>query len=496
MKRLALILSLVTLAGCQSQDSEEVSDGTSSDGGAVTELTIESGELTSYSVDPADESESPGFQFSLSDDSTNNEVERPTEGERSTEVAEVDNSIEARMRRATKLEVAFDYDGAVAEWNEILDIVRKEHGDQSWHARDIELAIEGVAFRSQLDLEARTKMVELSSLERNALLKSIQGDQIATLRYRDQAVTLAREIFPEESIAVANCLLAKAYAHSGVGQEIEAVRLVDEVLLIREKLFGKSHPSYYSALRALGLIYQKNLQFEDAEALLSEATALCGDAEGHAGDRYAMFLNDHGVSLNQLQQFDKAEPVLVQSTAIRERLYGENDVRFAYSLRNLSIVYMSLNRDQQAIDGFTKSLSIFESTLGPANGITLDTMTQLATMFVKTQDSPTAEQLFRTIERQYAVNPGENHPVYATTLFKLAVTLGNQGKYEEADPMFVKAATIQEATLGPASPELAQTLSTYSVLLQRTGRTQEAAQIQSRVNAIARQPENGPVNRY
>ncbi|CAN0453882.1 unnamed protein product, partial [Ectocarpus fasciculatus] len=54
---------------------------------------------------------------------------------------------------------------------------------------------------------------------------------------------------------------------------------------------------------------------------------------------------------------------------------------------------------------------------------------------------------------------GPDHPGLATWLNNRAELLRVQGKYDEADPLCLRAIEIGEKTLGPDHPELASRLS-------------------------------------
>ena len=45
------------------------------------------------------------------------------------------------------------------------------------------------------------------------------------------------------------------------------------------------------------------------------------------------------------------------------------------------------------------------------------------------------------------------------------VFLANQGKYDDAEPLYKRALTINEETLGPRHPDVAQSLNNIATLL-------------------------------
>ena len=61
----------------------------------------------------------------------------------------------------------------------------------------------------------------------------------------------------------------------------------------------------------------------------------------------------------------------------------------------------------------------------------------------------------------------------ATTLNSLAMLYHAQGKYAEAEPLYLRALAIMEKALGPDHPNVATTLETYAALLRTMRRDSE-----------------------
>ncbi len=79
---------------------------------------------------------------------------------------------------------------------------------------------------------------------------------------------------------------------------------------------------------------------------------------------------------------------------------------------------------------------------------------------------------------------GPDHPSVAVTLHNLAGLYRNQGRYEDATPLFLRSLAISEEKLGPDHPTVATVLEKYAILLRRIGREQEAEQLERRAARI------------
>ena len=103
-----------------------------------------------------------------------------------------------------------------------------------------------------------------------------------------------------------------------------------------------------------------------------------------------------------------------------------------------------------------------------------------------------AEKQF-TAALKEAENFGEQDPRLATSLNNLALSIHDQGKYAEAEPLYKRAIAIDEKALGPEHPNVAMSLENYAALLRKTNRDAEAAKMEARAQAIrAKHAEKNP----
>ena len=79
---------------------------------------------------------------------------------------------------------------------------------------------------------------------------------------------------------------------------------------------------------------------------------------------------------------------------------------------------------------------------------------------------------------------GPEHPDTASTLNNLALLYNNQGKYEEAEPLYQRALAIREKALGPEHPDTASTLNNLAILYYDQGKDEEAEPLYQRALAI------------
>ena len=84
--------------------------------------------------------------------------------------------------------------------------------------------------------------------------------------------------------------------------------------------------------------------------------------------------------------------------------------------------------------------------------------------------------------------PADSLLALADELTDKGVTLYQEGRHTEAEPLYLRALAIRESALGPDHPDVATALSTLGVLYHNMGRYTEAEPLYQRALAIHRAP--------
>ena len=104
-----------------------------------------------------------------------------------------------------------------------------------------------------------------------------------------------------------------------------------------------------------------------------------------------------------------------------------------------------------------------------------------------------AEPLFRRALTIREASLGPNHPDVATSLNNLATLLSDTNRNRDAEPLFRRALSIREASLGPAHPDVASSLNNLAGLLSYTNRNRDAESLLRRALCI-REASLGPAH--
>ena len=151
---------------------------------------------------------------------------------------------------------------------------------------------------------------------------------------------------------------------------------------------------------------------------------------------------------------------------------------------NLGAVYFARNDLPRAIEHYQVALQSYEASMGRADRRSLRVMDSLAATYLTQEDHRAAEILLQEVAVIRAQDLGEKHPDTVRTLFRLAVALGNQGNYKAAEPILQKVLQTQQSDLTTDPSQLRKTIETYVVLLQKTGRPEDANVLVSRARSL------------
>ena len=114
-------------------------------------------------------------------------------------------------------------------------------------------------------------------------------------------------------------------------------------------------------------------------------------------------------------------------------------------------------------------------------------LNQLATLYRSQGKYNEAEPLYLRSLSISEKQLGENHPDVATSLNNLAELYRNRGKYEEAEPLYLRSLSIREKQLGEDHPHVADSLNNLALLYDSQGKYNEAESLYQRALQICEQ---------
>lgn len=184
-------------------------------------------------------------------------------------------------------------------------------------------------------------------------------------------------------------------------------------------------------------------KWEEADARLSGLSELIQRAlQAQSASDAAMNLGNLALEYHRQKKFEEAEPLYRHALAFREKFFGPHHATVATGLNNLAILLRDQGKYEEAEALFRRSLWITEKSLGP------------------------------------------DHPKVARRLANLAGLALMQERFTEAEFLFKRILAIGEKHQQTALPEVRASLRNYAEALERTGRTEESAELSSRIQAL------------
>lgn len=159
-----------------------------------------------------------------------------------------------------------------------------------------------------------------------------------------------------------------------------------------------------------------------------------------------------------------------------------NELEVAASLVNLAVVRRAQGDIAGALELQNEALAIREKMLGADHPAVASSLNNIAGLYSAEDNYAAAEPLLtRALSiREKAL--GADNRYTAESLNNLALLHAAQGRYPEAEPLYQRAAAIFEQQ--KRNGDLATVLENYAALLEDTGRSDEAKQMDARAQAL------------
>ena len=248
-------------------------------------------------------------------------------------------------------------------------------------------------------------------------------------------------------------------------------------------------------LNQTGLYLNDRAKYAEAESLYKRAIAMGEKTLGAEHPNVATRLNNLAALYWNQGKYTEAEPLYQRAIAIGEKTLGAEHPDLATRLNNLALLYANQGKYIKAEPLYQRAIAIDEKTLGTEHpGVATD-LNNLANLYWNQGKYAEAEPLYQRALKISEKTLGPEHPALAIRYNNLALLYRAQGKYAEAEPLYQRALKILEKALGD-HPDLASGLENYAVLLRKTERESEAAELEARAKAIrAKHAQENPVDR-
>jgi tetratricopeptide (TPR) repeat protein len=332
---------------------------------------------------------------------------------------------------------------------EDYDRLREEFGVTDWALKSFFKILEQQQVpRADLDSTLRDIAKRYKALQEQ--LRAFTSDDPVVLALKQDA----SKALEAGDFAQAEELLNKASA-----KDLESARQLQETATKRRLSAAASKAEN-------GLLKWTQLAYAEAATYYREAAEIVPKG---SDDILAMYLHASGIALFQAGNYTMAEPLVQKALAIREQALGPEHPEVAQSLTRLATIYYTQRRYTEAEPLFLRALAIQGKWLTPERLSSMLALNQLVTAY-RARD-------------------------FILSLTQLAILYEAQGRYAEAEPLFLQVLTITEKMLGPEHPNVASSLNQLAELYRVQGRYAEAELLFLRALAIGEQAR-GPEQLY
>jgi tetratricopeptide (TPR) repeat protein len=177
-----------------------------------------------------------------------------------------------------------------------------------------------------------------------------------------------------------------------------------------------------------------------------------------------------GTTLQNLAELEAAEKQITRGLEIRRATLGPEHPDTLSSMSNLFALYLTQDRQDQAVALGRETLALRRKVLGPDHADTTTTMNDLAVALMYAGKEDEAEALMREAAavRRRVMGPDDSRSLVAAS--NLASLLRMRGKLAEAEPLLREVLSAQRRTLGPRHSNTLFTQQTLAGLLDKLGK--------------------------
>lgn len=263
------------------------------------------------------------------------------------------------------------------------------------------------------------------------------------------------------------------------GRHAEARPQLELALNVARRTMGAESLAAAGAMNDLGTHLSDTGEYERADELLRVSLALYEQLSGPRSSATAAALTNVGNVYLNAGRWAAAEPYYRRAAAINSA--RDSAVDLAIDLTNLGWVVHKQGRAIEAEEILSRSLSLFEGSLGLDHPYTATARTNLAGALRVQGRCAEAAPMFREVSRVYALFIDDRNPLWPFTMNGLAACLAETGgDPAEIEDLFQRALDISWSGLPPGHPYGLEPANDYAHWLIAQGRSAEARDLLER----------------
>ena len=393
--------------------------------------------------------------------------------------------LEELTQRAARYEEDLDFEAALKTWEEISSEVGVRFSPDSWQ---VATAMVGKSFakkacgfdakQCELYREARRLNQEMAELLKDR-------DYTLALGNANKLLEIFKQLTGDDSANVGRELLQMAIIKENLGQLEEAAGDFHQGIQLLNNIGFETHPEIELAHAALAAIYSRANQFPASIANQKLATRMSGQIWGEDSVKYAGQANQLGSIYHRSGDYETALKILRGSEAVRRAKLGPDAIEVGHSRLNIGTVLMDMKAFPEALESMQMAEHIFLQTVPRRHQGVVLCQTKMATIYMLQKQYELAEETLTSAVNELRQVANVMPSQMSGTEYQLAIALGRQGKYAQAQPLLEKIIATQEVELGPSHPMTVRSLKAYALVLKQTRQGSEAQRVYDQIQRTA-----------
>ena len=254
----------------------------------------------------------------------------------------------------------------------------------------------------------------------------------------------------------------------------EGLRYMREGLELSTKINGERHRITLVSTINLGIALTELGRYEESLVYLERGYEAFREIFGEKAPATIFVSATYADLLAKLGLVAEAEPVLRNAVSLNIEILGPEHTNTLLSQYLLSDLLFESGRIDEAETMVRNVLAKSTEALGPDKDITLECSDLLGRILDSKGDHVQAEKIHREVLATRDSAMGSSDPSYGNTLLYLAVSLYEQGKYEESSRLAERAVRWNHEALDAAHPGTKESVDLLVKAFTASGRPEQA----------------------
>jgi tetratricopeptide (TPR) repeat protein len=185
-------------------------------------------------------------------------------------------------------------------------------------------------------------------------------------------------------------------------------------------------------------------------------------------------MHDVGISLDNMGNYRGALEWYQRALDGKEKTLGKNHPSTLNTVHNMASVFLKQGEYEKALEWYQRALDGKEKTLGKDHPFTLDTVNNMANVFQNQGEYEKALEWYQRALDGCEKTLGKDHPSTLNIVNNMANVFNNQGEYEKALEWYQRALDGKERTLGKDHPSTLDTVNNMASVFLKQGEYEKA----------------------